>query len=575
MGITLGWIALLLAGATGAPPAEKHAVPISYTVRMVEAEGVGWRSEVMSQLKPVTRQGASTVWTLPRGASKSLIQVISKAPSGVVVQAPRVMALSGVPATIQVRQNRKFVTQVAWDGDEAAPKGTPEDVRVGWHTTIVGRKLDQGILVKIVFEDTEIRGVHQVTLAGPSAAMMNSGAPASGLFQGEAKAAGKNPFVFDASPFETPSSEIAVTEKAVPGEGFSQLAPELHAAKSQKIAGLIDKAMTAYAEGVYVGRNASTLEELRTGVTRLILETHADCCDEKVHLPNSAQMNTETARSEGRLLELPEIANQEVLGEWLIPNGECLLVSFGPHTVADKNGKAVVRERLAFVEADAQTNVMAGSSAPFHYIPAPRSPIAPPAPFEAVAPPALPPPSYVPYSPNGQPLNGIAPPAPPAGFSPTPMSPFMPDGTQPPPGPQVPATTAPAARLPMPAAPSRSFPEGVHVDGSKAKLPPLPDDEMDDDADDSESAEPRPSPQTKKPRKPKPASDESTTRADFTKPKSSTIFLPSLFLPGSSVGFQFLLPISPLSFRLPFNQRLEIEIFGRVVPDNRTSDTAK
>jgi hypothetical protein len=51
--------------------------------------------------------------------------------------------------------------------------------------------------------------------------------------------------------------------------------------------------------------------------------------------------------------------------------------------------------------------------------------------------------------------------------------------------------------------------------------------------------------------------------------------LPSLFLPGSSVGFQFLLPISPLSFRLPFNQRLEIEIFGRVVPDNRTSDTAK
>ena len=53
-------------------------------------------------------------------------------------------------------------------------------------------------------------------------------------------------------------------------------------------------------------------------------------------------------------LELPEIANQEILGEWLIPNGDCLLVSFGPYTVADKDGKAVTRERLAFIEADVQ-----------------------------------------------------------------------------------------------------------------------------------------------------------------------------------------------------------------------------
>ena len=73
---------LLLAGATGAPPAEQNAAPISYTVRMVEAEGVGWRESVMSQLKPVTRQGAATVWTLPKSASKSLIQEIAKSPVG-------------------------------------------------------------------------------------------------------------------------------------------------------------------------------------------------------------------------------------------------------------------------------------------------------------------------------------------------------------------------------------------------------------------------------------------------------------------------------------------------------------
>ena len=38
-------------------------------------------------------------------------------------------------------------------------------------------------------------------------------------------------------------------------------------------------------------------------------------------------------------------------------------------------------------------------------------------------------------------------------------------------------------------------------------------------------------------------------------------------MPTPSVGFQFLLPIKPLSFKLPFGQRLEIEIYGRVVSD--------
>ena len=70
----------------------------------------------------------------------------------------------------------------AWNGDEGTPEGTPEEVRIGWHTTLIGRKLDQGILVKMVFEDTEIRGVHQVTFppgadARPSRAGRGSTVP--------------------------------------------------------------------------------------------------------------------------------------------------------------------------------------------------------------------------------------------------------------------------------------------------------------------------------------------------------------------------------------------------------------
>jgi hypothetical protein len=41
--------------------------------------------------------------------------------------------------------------------------------------------------------------------------------------------------------------------------------------------------------------------------------------------------------------------------------------------------------------------------------------------------------------------------------------------------------------------------------------------------------------------------------------------LPTLFQPAPMVGLQFMLPIKPVAFRLPFNRRLEIEIYGRVV----------
>ncbi len=78
------------------------------------------------------------------------------------------------------------------------------------------------------------------------------------------------------------------------------------------------------------------------------------------------------------------------------------------------------------------------------------------------------------------------------------------------------------------------------------------------------------SPQTKKIPQPrsKPATDAGTNKAEFTLPKAATMFLPSLFMPSPSVGFQFLLPIKPLSLKLPFGQRLEVEVIGRIVPES-------
>ena len=489
--------------------------------------------------------------------------------------ASRVVALSGVPATIQVRENRKFVTKVSWSGDGASATGTPEDLRVGWHTTLVGRKLDQGILVKMVLEDTEVRAVHEMPIDASSHAKPVDAATRA-TTHGQTKAKAVASISFEDSPFEAPVCPVA-------SKGEDKHETTVETCQEVDLKSIAEPEDQRRFVGV---RNHVTFKQLAV----------------------------ERARLNHGVLELPEIASQEILGEWLIPNGECLLVSFGPHTEADKDGKAVVRERLAFIEADAKPAVVTTQRAMMapHLIVNPVNPA-------ATAAQGTPPVVYLPQSPIFNPVPGFpsggAPALPPAAYVPTPVIPlppgrYMRDDLQYfPPGPDSPwantqaadqrarmgargdvpppphvgfapteaAPAAPNNPMRMPAVPSRSFPEGVHVDGSKAKLPPPPDDEMDDDdSAESESAEPRPSPQTKKPRKPeaKPAADESTTKASFVKPKSPTFILPSVFLPGSSVGFQFLLPITPLSIKLPFNQRLVIEIFGRVVPDTRVVETA-
>jgi hypothetical protein len=55
-------------------------------------------------------------------------------------------------------------------------------------------------------------------------------------------------------------------------------------------------------------------------------------------------------------LEVPEITGCEVAGEWLIPNDGVLVVSFGAHTTAEKDGKAKVCERLAVIAAKPSTD---------------------------------------------------------------------------------------------------------------------------------------------------------------------------------------------------------------------------
>jgi hypothetical protein len=142
-------------------------------------------------------------------------------------------------------------------------------------------------------------------------------------------------------------------------------------------------------------------------------------------------------------LDVPEIVKSSAEGVWLIPHDGMLVVSLGVNTAADANGKAVVRERLAVIEAKDLS--------------------------QAAAPP--------PVVAAGVPSYG--PPAP-ASVAPEPAA----------------ATTPPEIPAPHPAPPSRSLPQPVAADGTPIPLPPLPDEQV-TPAQGSASDEPLPSPQSR------------------------------------------------------------------------------
>jgi hypothetical protein len=358
MAITLGWVALLLAGATGAAPVEENAVPISYTVRMVEADGVQWRASVISHLKPVSRQGSATVWALPKGASKSLILAISRDASGAAAPGSRVTALSGAPATIESCENRTFITQAVWNKLQSTPQGSSENVRAGWRITIVGRKLDQGILVRLVFEDTQIRGVHRVRLADPGD-LKRTKSWQSDSFPVDDEATGATPHAFDKSAFQASESAKSDTEGTASNDEGNPDKPEPDAARKSEFKDLMDKATTAYTEGKYF--RCETLAKRAIEVDQNELAAAILVYKAKTQRRFGGQLNDDwvpicggTSADDRVDFELPEIVSQEIHGEWLVPKGECLLLSFGPHTAMDMKGNVVVREPLAFVEADEQ-----------------------------------------------------------------------------------------------------------------------------------------------------------------------------------------------------------------------------
>jgi|GEM_PF-1082329 len=542
MGMTQGWLALALmaTGAAAASP-EKPEPEITYTFRMVEARGLAWR-EPAGGLRPVVQHSAVSVWTAPA----DFLETLSERASGVVTSEAEVKGPALGPAHLTTRKNQEFVTKVSWRGEGKEPRRVVENVREGMVATVVGRKIDQGVLAQLVIEDTDIRSVHTIEQPAPRRAARTARADAKPR-SGEI-AAGK-------------ICEVMVTASMEPrAEADSDVRVAEHREEYQL--GSLSSAATAVARRVDAGA----------------------CCAAKstASRPKADEQAARTAWApvETAQIQIPEIGRAQAAGEWLIPDDGVLIIGFGPHTVADAEGRAIVRERLAIIsaevaddEAEAAVEDAVGEATDQVEVEDAGDPVPPPP----------------------------APAAEPAPLAPE-FQPILP----------VPPRTATA----IPALPSRTLPQGIHADGRPATLPPLPEEaEAELPAPASDESEPLPSPQTQRqpipPPEPvapasdseAPADDEAKETSEAGEPDETTrqapaarrktldpdagtasFVLPAAFSAITSLsamkpaksalsapfqGAHFLVPLKPLSIKLPLEQKLEFELVGRIVADDQ------
>ena len=529
MGVALGLIAIALAGAAGEPKAGGENVQIQYTVCFMETEGMGWREAVFTRLTPVTRQGAATVWTAPGIVKPRLLQRAIKDQGALPVQTPAYQGMERLAGAL-LDPLRSTVSSPRSPGMATIgpPKAKPETVRTGPVGTMAGRKMDQGVLVQLVLEDTEVRAVHRLPLGGSTepksspetkkAALRDENAPVAGLLpvqdggdalspltsflEGRRDVLGsilcslpnlnEEPQLLTIPVFDGPAPSGTISEVRIRWQHLDTRrddqgqAPQPGRPADRSRERSTADIMTLMATGWFSDVKASyapfpgeknilyfTVHETPAAHAYRAAVTHnqglgtakstasSDCACEKddviqAHLEHDRHPSRtrRQARHKGDevspvSIEVPEIASQEIAGEWLIPKDGILLVSFGPHTVADKEGKAVIRERLAIVEAEGVADGAVQRTGP------------------ATGRLRL-------SDSHGTGRNGQA-----ASQSPRPSD---------------------AGNLPgtLPALPSRSIPQGIHADGTPAELPPLPADDTEDPSS-SESAEPRPSPQIRKP----------------------------------------------------------------------------
>lgn len=499
MGVSLGWLAVALA-ASGPGAATQEAGPqITYRFRTVEVKGLGWRE---SGLKPVAQHGSVSVWTAP---DDFLDRIAGNSPEA--GEPTEVVGVGRRPVHVTTRKAQDFVTRVVSKGKTRAPKPVVESVRQGLTATVVGRRIDQGVLAQVVVEDVDVRAVHTIAAGQPGVKRVSAEV-----------AAPKCPY--EAQKAAEAATSVTVTVTATMD---AEARPQADAA----------------GPGWHPGKSADCKGE-------------AACCPEAAKAKTDGQAARAGWTAGEGVVQIPEVGRASAAGEWLIPDGEVLIVGFGPHTVADAEGRAVVREHLAVIAAEPADDDEPAASPIAHDVPPPP------------APGLVPPPIQIPAA-----------------------------------DPEPARASVPKTAAALPELPGRTLPQPINPDGSPAPLPTVPEDEAPAESAD-ESAEALASPQTRRkaePRAespaeaPKPAEPkkEESPKAEAPKVEAKAIKT-SFSIPGLDLkkiqgleplnnlmssgllgspfqGAQFLVPLRPLAVKLPFNQKMEFELVGRIVSD--------
>jgi len=160
-------LSLFVVALLGAEPSPNPGTPpIQYRVKLVEMDGLNWRESLYTRLQPVARQGTCAIWTADREVTKALVDRASR-----VLMSPQVLAEPEAVAAYSQRTTRKVASQLTRHADgpvdhavAVAYTTNHEDLREGCQFTMAGRKLDQGMLVKMVVEEMRVAAVHQVKL---------------------------------------------------------------------------------------------------------------------------------------------------------------------------------------------------------------------------------------------------------------------------------------------------------------------------------------------------------------------------------------------------------------------------
>ena len=164
----LSLVALAMVGPIAGcdDPRSAVAPTLSYSIRLFEMDGLGWRGEVHGMLTPVAHQGAAAVWTGPTAA----LEVIESRAARTVAS-PDFLAGPGVPAEVRTGRSIAYVADLERVAD--GPKGfahvmtykpTLGQVEERFHVRIVGEPRGQGVLAEVEVEDVWLRSMSSYEL---------------------------------------------------------------------------------------------------------------------------------------------------------------------------------------------------------------------------------------------------------------------------------------------------------------------------------------------------------------------------------------------------------------------------